>query len=99
MTLQGKSAVVAAAGSGIGRMSAIALAEAGASVCLIDLDGDAVSELADQLRNSGHEAFAYQVDLTDVAAVRRLAVQVSRADASSRRPPEQRGGAEPARDR
>lgn len=77
MTLQGKSAVVAAAGSGIGRMSAIALAEAGASVCLIDLDGDAVSELADQLRNSGHEAFAYQVDLTNVAAVRRLAVQVT----------------------
>lgn len=77
MTLQGKSAVVAAAGSGIGRMSAVALAEAGASVCLVDLDGDAVEALAEQLRAAGHNAVSHQVDLTDVPAVRRLAGQVA----------------------
>jgi NAD(P)-dependent dehydrogenase (short-subunit alcohol dehydrogenase family) len=53
------------------------LAQAGAAVCLVDLDGDAVTRLADELRSAGHEAFAYQVDLTDVPAVRRLATEVA----------------------
>lgn len=76
MTLHGRSAVVAAAASGIGRMSAIALAEAGAAVALIDLDGGAVHRLADELRSAGHEAVGFQADLTDVGRVRRLAVEV-----------------------
>jgi len=77
VTLRGRSAVVAAAGSGIGRMSATALAEAGAAVALIDLNGDAVTALADELCAAGHEATAFQADLTDVDAVRRVAGQVA----------------------
>ena len=77
MTLRGRSAVIAAAGSGIGKMSATALAEAGAAVCLVDLDGDAVTRLADELRAAGHEAVAFQTDLTDVPAVRRLVTEVA----------------------
>ena len=46
MAWQDKVAVIAAAGSGIGRMSAIALSGAGATVALIDLNGDSVRELA-----------------------------------------------------
>lgn len=57
-------------------MSAIALAEAGASVALVDLDGDAVEGLAEQLRAAGHEAHGFQTDLTDVDRVRRLAGEV-----------------------
>jgi NAD(P)-dependent dehydrogenase (short-subunit alcohol dehydrogenase family) len=77
VALTNRTAVVAAAASGIGRMSAIALAEAGAAVCLLDLDGDAVTTLADQLREDGHDAVAYQIDLTDVPAVRRLADEIA----------------------
>lgn len=77
MTLHGKTAVIAAAGSGIGRMSSIALAEAGAAVCLLDLDGDAVDALADELRAAGHDAEAHRIDLTDVPAVHRLAAQIA----------------------
>jgi NAD(P)-dependent dehydrogenase (short-subunit alcohol dehydrogenase family) len=77
MTLRERTAVVAAAGSGIGRMSAIALAEAGVAVALLDLNGDAVTALAAELTAAGHRAFAYQADLTDVAGVRRLATLVA----------------------
>lgn len=76
MILQGRSAVVAAAGSGIGRMSAIALAEAGAAVALVDLDGDAVDSLAQELGSAGHTALAFRADLTNVERVRRLAGEI-----------------------
>jgi NAD(P)-dependent dehydrogenase (short-subunit alcohol dehydrogenase family) len=82
MSLEGRRAVVAAAASGIGRMSAVALAKAGAEVVLLDLDGPAVTELADELRAAGHAATAYQVDLTDVAGVRRVADEVARSTPS-----------------
>ena len=77
VTLRGRSAVVAAAGSGIGRMSATALAEAGAAVALIDLDGDAVTDLARELSAQGHEARAFQADLTDVPGVRGIAARIA----------------------
>jgi NAD(P)-dependent dehydrogenase (short-subunit alcohol dehydrogenase family) len=77
VTLHGRTAVVAAAGSGIGRMSAIALAEAGAAVAVIDVDGDAIDRLAEALRSAGHDAFDFQADLTDVGRVRRLADEIA----------------------
>lgn len=77
MTLQGRNAVVAAAASGIGRMSSIALAEAGAAVALIDLNGDAVHELAADLTAAGHRALAFQADLTDVPGLGDLATKVA----------------------
>lgn len=82
MTLKGRRAVVAAAGSGIGRMSAVALAQAGAEVVLLDLNGEAVTTLADDLREAGHAATAHQCDLTDVAGIRRLAEQLASGGAS-----------------
>jgi NAD(P)-dependent dehydrogenase (short-subunit alcohol dehydrogenase family) len=77
MTMAGKTAVVAAAGSGIGRMSAIALARAGATVALIDLRQDPVEELAVELRAEGATALAYQADLSDVGAIRRVVAAVA----------------------
>jgi NAD(P)-dependent dehydrogenase (short-subunit alcohol dehydrogenase family) len=77
LSLHGRTAVIAASASGIGRRSAIALAEAGAAVCLLDLDGDAVEALAEELYAAGHDAVGYRIDLTDVTAIRRLADEIA----------------------
>src|SRR4051794_23118697 len=75
--MQGKTAVIAAAGSGIGRMSAVALAEAGAAVALIDRDEAAVTALAQELTTAGHRATAHQADLTDIPSIERVAREVA----------------------
>ncbi len=78
MSWQDKVAVIAAAGSGIGRMSAVALSRAGASVALIDLNGDSVQELARELQAEGGRASAYQADLGDVAQIRATVSEIAR---------------------
>ena len=62
--LSGKNALVTGAASGIGRACAERLAHAGASVTLLDLDGDDVRKVAEGI---GGEAV--QVDLSDHAAL------------------------------
>ena len=62
MMLEGKRAIVTGAGSGIGRQTARVLAREGARVGLIDIDGDAVTELAEEL---GPVALALPADVRD----------------------------------
>jgi NAD(P)-dependent dehydrogenase (short-subunit alcohol dehydrogenase family) len=56
--LEGKVAVVTGGGSGIGLATATRLAEAGASVALVDLDGAAAQRVADDL-----DGMALQADV------------------------------------
>jgi len=64
-SLEGKTALVTAAGQGIGRASAEALARLGASVIATDIDGAAVEDLA--ANASG--ITAHRLDVLDAAAV------------------------------
>jgi len=64
-TLEGKTALVTAAGAGIGRASAKALAARGANVIATDIDGAAVAEYAEALSNITPR----QLDVLDAAAV------------------------------
>lgn len=77
MTLQDRVAVIAAAGSGIGRMSALALSRAGATVALIDLNGDSVAELAREIEAEGGHATSYQADLGDVVRIRETVAAIA----------------------
>lgn len=70
--LAGKTAVVTAAGQGIGRAIATAYRDAGARVFATDLDASKLSDLA------GVETAT--VDVTDQASIDALAAQVGRAD-------------------
>lgn len=75
--LQDKVAVVAAAGSGIGRRSALALAGAGASVALIDVNGDSVEALCAEIRSTGGHASAHLADLGQVTEIRAVVAEIA----------------------
>jgi NAD(P)-dependent dehydrogenase (short-subunit alcohol dehydrogenase family) len=65
--VDGKVCIVTGAGSGIGRASAIRLAEEGARVTCVDLQEDAVRETAAEI---GDAAFPVAADISDDAQVR-----------------------------
>ena len=68
--IAGNVALVTGAASGIGLAIAETMAEAGAKVALLDIDGAALAAAADRLRGQGADAIARPVDVTDRAALR-----------------------------
>ncbi len=67
--LSGQGAVVAGGGRGIGAAVARALAGAGAAVCVIDVEIDRASRVADDIIASGGRAVAVQAELRDALQV------------------------------
>jgi len=76
-SLEGRVAVVTGAGSGIGEGIASVLAGEGATVAVVDLDLASATAVADRLAADRHEAGAYQADVVDGDAVRRVAGAVA----------------------
>ena len=78
--LQNHIAVVTGAGSGIGRAIALGYAREGAQVALVDLNGKAAEQAAQEIRDAGGLAESFALDVTkreDCGAVaRRIAEQV-----------------------
>jgi 3-oxoacyl-[acyl-carrier protein] reductase len=73
MSLDEKIAVVTGAGSGMGKTTARLFAERGASVVAVDLDGDAASQTAADVADTGAgEAIALAADVSDSADVERF---------------------------
>jgi thioester reductase-like protein/short-subunit dehydrogenase len=67
--LVGKHVIITGASSGIGRASAIAVANRGATVFAIARNGQALDELIAEIRESGGKAYAYSCDITDSSSV------------------------------
>ena len=67
--LSGRAALITGAASGIGRASALAFASAGASVALLDIDGEGLADTAAAARAAGVRAEALVADVRDLRAV------------------------------
>jgi NAD(P)-dependent dehydrogenase (short-subunit alcohol dehydrogenase family) len=68
-SLAGDTAFITGAGSGIGRVAALALAEAGAQIAVTDLDGKAAEAVAVEIRAADGNAQAWSLDVADEAAL------------------------------
>jgi thioester reductase-like protein/NADP-dependent 3-hydroxy acid dehydrogenase YdfG len=67
--LVGKHVIITGASSGIGRASAIAVAERGATVFALARNGHALDHLIEEIRESGGQAYAFTCDVTDSSSV------------------------------
>lgn len=79
IVLGGKAVVVTGAGSGIGRATARAFAQAGARVAAADLDGKSAEATVRLIDEEGGEALAVQVDVSEAASVASMVEQVEDA--------------------
>jgi thioester reductase-like protein/NADP-dependent 3-hydroxy acid dehydrogenase YdfG len=67
--LVGRHVIITGASSGIGRASAIAVAERGATVFALARNAEALDDLIAEIRESGGDAHAFTCDVTDSASV------------------------------
>ncbi|MBI5667848.1 MAG: SDR family oxidoreductase [Chloroflexi bacterium] len=67
--------VITGASSGIGRQTALKLGQLGASVVLAARNGEALVEVADEIRRSGGQALVVPTDVSDWNQVQQLAQQ------------------------
>jgi NAD(P)-dependent dehydrogenase (short-subunit alcohol dehydrogenase family) len=69
LSLTGQVALVTGAGHGIGRASALALAQAGALVVASDVDFSRAAETEQLIKDAGYDGIAAVADVTDEAAM------------------------------
>ncbi len=75
--LSGKLALVTGGGQGIGAACTDALAEAGATVIIVELVPERLAARLEALRAAGHDPRGYELDVTDSAAVAALADRIA----------------------
>src|SRR5262245_6772867 len=80
--LQGKTAVVTGAGSGIGAAIARLFARRGATIVAADRDAPAARQIVDGIASAGGAATAHQCDVADPASVDALFAALARANSS-----------------
>jgi 3-oxoacyl-[acyl-carrier protein] reductase len=79
MELEGKRAIVTGGGNGIGRASALRLAEEGAAVAVVDLLEEAAKGAAAAIEQAGGRGLAIRADVTRRAEVEALVEHVQAA--------------------
>jgi len=78
MRLEGKTAIITGAGSGIGRSMARKMASEGATVIGVDLDAERLEQAVAGINEAGDKAHAVVCDISDDAAITALIDDVIR---------------------
>jgi 3-oxoacyl-[acyl-carrier protein] reductase len=68
-SIAGDVAIVTGAGSGMGRATSFLFADEGASVAVVDWDGDAAEAVVQEITAAGGQAVAWTLDVADADAV------------------------------
>lgn len=76
MDIRDQIAVVTGAGQGIGRASALALADAGADVIVVDIKEETLAETAAAIKAKGRRTLAVRADLGSVADIDRMVGEI-----------------------
>ena len=79
MRLEGKKAVVTGGAGGIGRATSLAFATEGASVAVVDLNGEAAQAVADEIRAAGGTAVAIAADVSSEPDIERVVATAQQA--------------------
>ena len=74
--VRGKTVLITGGSAGIGRATALQLAQAGARVLIVGRDPEKLAEAAAEIRGVGGQVGAYACDITDASACERLVSQV-----------------------
>jgi len=78
MQIQDKVAVVTGASKGIGRTTAMRLAEAGAKVAISARSAGLLEQVAEEIRKNGGECLTFAGDMTDEEQIKTFAEEVKR---------------------
>ncbi|MGW1776388.1 SDR family NAD(P)-dependent oxidoreductase [Streptomyces sp. NPDC002104] len=78
--LTGRTALITGAASGIGRATAVLLAESGAAVHCADRDPQGLEETVELITKAGGRATAHPLDVTDRAAIKAAIAQAGPLD-------------------
>jgi len=74
--LKGKIALVTGGSRGLGRVDALALAEAGADVVVADILMDGAEKTAKEVQAMGRKSFAIKMDVTHMEEVKEGVVRI-----------------------
>ena len=78
--LKNKTAVITGAASGIGRAVAIVFAKQNAALQLLDMNGEALETVANEIESLGGTVVTHQLDLVSQAAVKTVFEKINRVD-------------------
>lgn len=78
--LKNKTAVITGAASGIGRAVAIVFAKQNAALHLLDMNGEALETVANEIESLGGTVVTHQLDLVSQAAVKTVFEKINRVD-------------------
>ncbi len=79
MKLSGKKAIVTGAAAGIGKSIALALADEGADVAIVDIQTEKAEQVAKEIQAKGRRSLAITCDVGDSAQVDRMVQQAYEA--------------------